>query len=127
MEQRIKVVSPEDGWLETECYIGNSKIENVKSIDFRVAVNKAPTFIVETLGMPNIDMTGDVFFKFIPDTVQQAAMVLQKEFENNAESKEALVASIASVLKEMPTETGLYDVAELIANRIIGIEDGKVV
>lgn len=127
MEQRIKVISPKDGWLETECYIGDSKIENVKSVGFRVAVDKAPTFTFETLGLPNIDMAGDVFFRFTPDTEQQAAIVLQNTFRNNSESRSALIESIASVLKEMPKEIKLYDVAELIANRIIGIEDEKAV
>lgn len=33
------------------------------------------------------------------------------------------VASIASALKEVPTDTGLYDVAQAVADRIIGREE----
>lgn len=35
---------------------------------------------------------------------------------------DAFVASTASALKEVPTGTRLYDVARVVADRIIGIE-----
>lgn len=35
----------------------------------------------------------------------------------------ALVASIASALKEVPAGTGLYDAAKAVADRIIGKEE----
>ena len=126
-KQRIKVVNPKDGWLGTEYYIGGQKIDSVKSVDFRVAVDEMPVFTFETIGLPDIDMSGDVFFSFTPDTVQQAVAVLQNEFKNNRDSRNALVASITSTLREMPKEMGMYDVAELIANSIVGIEDEKAV
>lgn len=36
---------------------------------------------------------------------------------------DAFVASIASALKEVPAGTGLYDVAQAVADRIIGREE----
>lgn len=121
--QRIKVVNPNDSWFGTECYIGEHKISNVKNIDFHVGVEEIPTFTFETHGIPDIDMSGDIQFRFTPETVQQAAAVLQNEFQNNMESRKALIKSIESVLKEMPDdEVWTSDVAEKIANRIVGLE-----
>lgn len=119
--QRVKVANTNESWMGTKCYIDENKVNNVKSVDFRVAVDEIPTFKFETLGLPDIDMLGDVQFSFTPETVQQAVVVLWNEFKSNAESRSALVKSITSVLKELPKETGLYDVAERIADRIIGL------
>ena len=48
--------------------------------------------------------------------------MLQHEFKTNPESYKALVSSIESVLKELPEngETWTFEIAEMIANRIIG-------
>lgn len=48
--------------------------------------------------------------------------MLIHEFRTNPESHKALVCSIESVLKELPEngETWTFEIAEMIANRIIG-------
>lgn len=94
MEQRIKVINPNKGWLRTEYYIDGHEISDVKKIDFHVAVDETPVFTFETFGLPDIDMSGDIFFKFTPDTVQQAILILQNEFKNNEESQNALILAI---------------------------------
>ena len=38
---RVRVVNPNDGWLGTECYIDENKIDRVKRIDFSVGVKKS--------------------------------------------------------------------------------------
>lgn len=121
-KQRIRVVNPNGGWLGTEYYINGQKINGVKSVDFRVAVDEVPIFQFETMGMPDIDMKGDVKFSFTPETVQEATVVLRHEFANNMDSKQALIASIESVLHEECSEYLLHGLAEKIANRIVGSE-----
>ena len=74
---RVKVINPNENWMGTEYYIDSKKIKNVKSVDFRVAVDEFPQFIFETMGLPDIDMSGDIRFKFTPETVQQAVIVLR--------------------------------------------------
>ena len=118
---RVKVVNSNDGWIGTEYYIDGKKIDKVKSVDFRVAVNEAPSFIFETFGLPDIEMSAIPKFRFTPETVQEATIVLQNEFRTNSASRKALVDFIASVLEEMEDGTGLYIVAESVVNRIIGI------
>ena len=120
---RVKVVNPNESWMGTECYIDEKKIPNVISIDFRVAVDEVPQFTFETLGLPEICMAGDVQFRFTPETVQQAAVVLVNEFKTNFESMDALIASIESAIDDAPETTWRHDLSILIAHRIVGMED----
>lgn len=55
---RVKVVNQNEDWPRTECYIDGRKINNVRIVDFRVAVDEVPQFLFETIGMPDIDMGG---------------------------------------------------------------------
>ena len=120
---RVKVVNPNESWMGTESYIDGKKIPNVRSVDFRVAIDEVPQFTFETLGLPNIDMHGDVQFRFAPETVQQAAVVLQNEFKKNSEIMDALIESIESSINDAPEEIWKHDLAILIAKRIVGSED----
>ena len=125
--QRVKIVNETNGIYGTHCYINEQELHDVTAVSFKQEAGSVPTFEFTTTGLPNIEMAGEVEFRFAPDTVKLAAVVLQNEFRNNSESRKALVASIASVLKEMPAETEMYNVAEMISNRIIGAENEKVV
>ena len=120
---RVKVVNPNESWLGTEYFIDGKKISNVRSVDFRVAVDEVPHFTFETLGVPEIDMHGDVQFRFAPETVQQAAVVLQNQFKKNSEIMDALIESIEISINDAPEETWKHDLAILIAKRIVGSED----
>ena len=120
--KRVKIINPNDSWCGTECFVNGHKISNVRSVDFYASAGEVPHFTFEVYGIPEIDMPGTVQFEFTLETIQQAAVILKNEFENNPESKKAFIASIASVLREIPKESGLYDVAERIANRIVGFE-----
>ena len=104
-------------------FVDNKEIQGVKAVNFKCAVDEVPQFTLEMFGMHDIDMSGQVLFAFTPKTVEDAAKVLQHEFKTNPESHKALVDSIASAIKEMPSEEELWsvDVAEMIANQIIGI------
>ena len=132
---RVKVVNPNEGWAGTECYIGGNEIKNVKSVDFRVAVDEIPHFTFETMGLPDIDMSGDIRFKFTPETVQQAAVVLRNELMTRGELYHAFLESMLSALDEKfwdsrdrngyDLDLGEEDFEEasvLMLNRLIGIE-----
>lgn len=119
--QRVRIVSPRNTY-GTKCHIDEKEVQHVHRVDFHIAVGEIPTFTFETIGLPDIDMAGDVQFRFTPETVQQAAVVLQNEFKRNQESRKALIASIQSAIKDAPEESWSWDMAELIADRIIGLE-----
>ena len=120
---RVKVVNPNESWRGTECYIDEKKIPNVRSVDFHVALDEVPQFTFETLGLPEIDMPGDVQFGFTPETVQQAAVVLQNEFQNNMASRFALYDSVRSVLDENDIDKSITKMLAVeIGNRIFDLE-----
>ena len=120
---RVKVVNSNESWMGTACYIDGKQIHGVRSVDFRIAVDEVPQFTFETLGLPEIDMAGDIQFSFTPETVQQAAVVLQNEFKKNSEIMDALIESIESSINDTPEEIWKHDLAVLIAKRIVGSED----
>ncbi len=132
---RVKVVNPNESWLGTEYYIDDKKIKNVKSVDFRVAVDEMPQFTFETMGLPDIDMRGDIRFKFTPGTIQQAVIVLRNELLTKGELYNGFLASMASAVDDefwksrdtcgYALDIGYEDFKEaaiLMLNRLIGIE-----
>ena len=133
--QRVKVVNPTESWRGTECYIDDKKIKKVKSVDFRVAVDEVPQFTFETMGLPDIDMSGDIRFRFIPETVQQASIVLRNELIANKDLRGTFLTSMLSALDDDfwnsreaacdQLDIGYDDFKEaaaLMLNRLIGIE-----
>lgn len=133
---RVKVVNPTEDWLGTEYYIGDKKIEHVKSVDFRVAVDEVPQFTFETMGLPDIDMGGDIRFKFTPETVQQASVVLRNELMTRGGLYHIFLGSMLSALDDSfwdsrdrngndldLGEEDFKEVAVLMLNRLIGIEE----
>lgn len=132
---RVKVVNPNEGWMGTEYYIDDKKIKNVKSVDFRVAVDEVPHFTFETMGLPDIDMSGDIRFKFTPETVQQASVVLRNELMTRGGLYHIFLGSMLSALDDSfwdsrdrngndldLGEEDFKEAAALMLNRLIGIE-----
>lgn len=132
---RVKVVNPNEGWMGTEYYIDGKKIERVKSVDFRVAVDEVPQFTFETMGLPDIDMSGDIRFKFTPETVQQASVVLRNELMTRGWLYHIFLGSMLSALDDSfwdsrdrngndldLGEEDFKEAAVLMLNRLIGIE-----
>ena len=132
---RVKVVNPTEDWLGTEYYIDGKKIERVKSVDFRVAVNEVPEFTFETMGLPDIDVGGDIRFKFTPETVQQALIVLRNTLLTSESLYNCFLESMLSALDDRfwdsrdrngndldIGEEDFKEAAVLMLNRMIGIE-----
>ena len=134
--QRVKVINPNESWMGTEYYIDGKKISNVRSVDFRVAVDEVPQFTFQTNGLSDIDMHGDVQFRFTPETVQQAAVVLRNELSKRGDLYDVFLASMRSAIdddfwntrdmcgNELDIgQTDFDEVAELMLNRLVGLED----
>ena len=133
---RVKVVNPNESWRGTEYYIDGNKVKNVRSVDFRVAVDEVPQFTFETLGLPDIDMYGDIQFSFTPETVQQAAVVLRNELSKRGVLYAVFLASMRSAIDDDFWNTrdmcgndldigkdDFNEAAELMLNRLIGLEE----
>lgn len=58
---KVKIFNPDgSGWRGTKCAVDEKEIPRVKSVDFHVAVDEVPTFEFEMLGLPDIEMVGDI-------------------------------------------------------------------
>lgn len=124
---RVRVVNQNDGWLGTEYYIDGKKIDRVKRIDFSVGVEEVPTFTFETVGIPDIDMSGRAILDCNPINVTEAVKILRNELIKQEDLYEGFVASISSALKVhgycgLPFETE-EDVAKKILDYVIGDEE----
>lgn len=124
---RVKVVNTNNGWLGTEYYIDGKKIDRVKRIDFSVGVEEVPTFTFETVGIPDIDMSGRAILDCNPINVTEAVKILRNELIKQEDLYEGFVASISSALKVhgycgLPFEPE-EDVAKKILDYVIGDEE----
>lgn len=121
---RVRVVNPNDSWIGTEYYINGQKIDRVKSVDFRAAIDEVPTFAFEIIGEPDIDMAGDIRFSFTPETVAEAVKVLRNELLKYGDIYDAFRASVYSAAKEeIGKEIPNADIiASAVMRRIIGEE-----
>lgn len=119
----VKIYNPKgEDWLGTQYEINGKQIENVKAVDFRVAVDEVPQFTFETYGLPNIEMNGEVRFCFTPETVQEAAKIICHEAKTDEALMDAFVSSIESILSESEKIGQCADgAAREIAERILGV------
>lgn len=87
------------------------------------------------MGMPDIDMSGGIRFRFTPETVQQASVVLRNELIADKNLRDTFLTSMLSALdndfwNSRETAGDQLDIgdddfkeaAELMLNRVIGIE-----
>ena len=120
----IKIKGAKDSFRIEECSIDGVKPQNIISADLHIVAGEVPRFEFKTIGMPDIELNGDVSFEFAPTTIHEASIILQNEFRTNSKSYKALVDSIASVLKEIPDKEEFWvsDLADTIANRIVGLK-----
>jgi hypothetical protein len=126
MAEKVRIWNPEgEGWFGTQYEIDGKPIQNVRSVDFRVAVDEVPTFTFETFGMPDIEMLGDVRFKFAPETVEEAAKIICDTFRPGTEWFMSMADSVKTVLDEALPEYGggfKQTLSEAIVRRMIGCE-----
>ncbi|PJJ27796.1 hypothetical protein [Lacrimispora celerecrescens] len=93
------------------------KNSKVIAADEEIMKTASDTFfrqLVEWMNSESIENT---------DSLQDAAEIVRKEFLQKGDWYNALVDSIAQYLRTIPANKGLYNVAEELADRIIGIEN----
>lgn len=118
--QTVKIKSIDK---RTHVFIDDRELKDITSILFDQSAGEIPSLTFETFGAPDIETdNADISFKFTPETISDAAKVIRHSFSTETELYDALAASIASALKEIPSDTGVYDVAKAVADRIMGEE-----
>lgn len=105
-------------------FIDEKQIEKITHLDFRVNPMKVPSVTLNIEQMGGVDFEGQAEVNFLktPFTVQNACQILREELLKHGDFYRAFSASIYSALEDMPDETWIDEMSEIILNRIIGEE-----
>ena len=119
----VRIVNPEPyNWAGTKCLIDGKTIPRVKSVDFHVAVDEVPTFSLELMAEPDIQMEALPQISFTTDAISVLRHELLQHGEIyygfKASLKSALIAYNSCGLPFEPEE----EIAEKILNFMIGEE-----
>ena len=123
----VRIVNPEPyNWAGTKCLIDGKTIPRVKTVDFHVAVDEVPTFSLELMAEPDIQMEALAQISFTSQSITDAISVLRHELLQHGEIYHGFKASLKSALERynycgLPFEPE-DDVARKILDFMIGEE-----
>ena len=123
----VRIVNPEPyNWAGTKCLIDGKTIPRVKSVDFHVAGDEVPTFSLELMAEPDIQMEALAHISFTTQSITDAISVLRHELLQHGEIYHGFKASLKSALERynycgLPFEPE-DDVARKILDFMIGEE-----
>lgn len=126
IDSKVKIFNPDgSGWRGTTYVIGGKEIPRVKSVDFHVAVDEAPTFEIEMFGLPDIEMVGDIRFRFTPESVTDAVAVLRHELLTHGEVYNGFKASLKTAIEKYCTCGLPFEPEEETAGKILDFMIGE--
>ena len=114
----------EKPWIH-RVYKDGKQLTRVRSIDFNVEADTLPELTVEIGGGIDFDGMADIHFDYSPCTIKEACKILREELLKHEDLYRAFSASIYSALNEMPDETWIDEMPEIILSRIIGEESDE--
>lgn len=123
----VRIVNPKPyDWAGTKCLIDGKTIPRVKSVDFHVSVDEVPTFSLELMAEPDIEMECLAQISFTSQSITDAVSVLRHELLQHGEIYRGFKASLKSALERynycgLPFEPE-EEIAEKILNFMIGEE-----
>lgn len=111
-----------------ECFVDGNRIPLVRSIDFHIEPDRVPVFVLETVGRPDICINGQVEFRFEPNNISDACLIISKELKRHGDFYDGFVASVTSALDNCLgaafSDEAIDEVAECVVKRISGeVED----
>lgn len=109
----------EKPWIH-RVYKDGKQLTRVRSIDFNVEADTLPELTVEIVGGIGFDGMADIRFDYSPHTIKEACKILREELLKSEDLYRAFSSSIYSALNEMPDETWIDEMPEIILSRIIG-------
>lgn len=122
----VRIVNPEPyNWAGTKCLIDGKTIPRVKSVDFHVAVDEVPTFSLELMAEPDIQMEALAQISFTSQSITDAISVLRHELLQHGEIYHGFKASLKSAL-ERYNYCGLpFDPEDDVARKILDFMIGE--
>ena len=123
---KVKIFNPDgSGWCGTKCVVDEKEIPRVKSVDFHVAVDEVPTFEFEMFGLPDIEMIGDIRFRFTPESVTDAVTILRHELLTHGEVYNGFKASLKTAIEKYCTCGLPFEPEEETAGKILDFMIGE--
>lgn len=129
MLDNVKIEQDKENPNIHRVFIDGKQIDKITHLDFQVNPMEFPSVTLNIERMSGVDFEGQAEVNFLKDpfTVQNACKIIRDELLKHGDLYKAFSASIYSALKEMPKETWIDEMPEIILNRIIGEEkDGCV-
>lgn len=122
----VRIVNPKPyDWAGTKCLIDGKTILIVKSVDFHVSVDEVPTFSLELMAEPDIEMECLAQISFTSKSITDAISVLRHELLQHGEIYRGFKASLKSAL-ERYNYCGLpFEPEEEIAEKILDFMIGE--
>lgn len=109
----------EKPWIHRVYQDGN-EIKRIVEANLNIRTDSFPEVNITIEGGCDFAGMADIHFDYSPYTVKEACKILQDELLKHGGLYNGFVASIYSALKEIPDETRIEDMPQLIMNRIIG-------
>ena len=123
MLANVKIEQDKENEHIHRVFVDGKQIEKITHIDFEINPLEVPEVNIKT--MSGIDFEGQAEVNFLKDpfTVQNACKILRDELLKHGDLYNGFVASIYSALKDIPDETRIEDMPQLIMDRIIGEDE----
>lgn len=121
---RVQIKNEKPGWKGTQVFVDDKKIQGVTEVNFNVAVDSVPEFIISTNGIPDIDAIGQVIIDPSPLNLKDSCIIMLEELKKHGDFYKAFICSVQSALREVPSDAGIWtnELAEKIVRRIAGDE-----
>lgn len=122
MLANVKIEQDKENKHIHRVFIDGKQIEKITHLDFQVNPLEIPSVTLNIERMSGVDFEGkaEVNFLIDPFTVQNACKIIRDELLKHGDLYMAFSTSIYSALKDMPDETWIDEIPEIILNRIIG-------
>lgn len=124
MIANVKIEQDKENKHIHRVFVDGKQIEKITHLDFQIDPLDIPHVELNLEIMSGIDFEGQAEVNFLktPFTIENACEVLRKELLKHDDLYQAFIASIYSVLKNIPTNASNFEVSEIIMKRILGEE-----
>lgn len=127
MLANVKIEQDKENKHIHRVFIDGKQIDKITHLDFQVNPLEFPSVTLNIERMSGVDFEGQAEVNFLKDpfTVRNACKILREELLKHGDLYKAFSASIYSALKDMPEETCIDEMPEIILKRIIGEEPNE--
>ena len=101
-------------------YQDGNEIKCITEVSLNINTDSFPEVNITIGGGCDFEGMADIHFDYSPYTVKESCKILREELMKHGDLYRAFSASIYSALKDMPEETWIDEMPEIILNRIIG-------